>query len=45
MALCLIDWDDKANFMMFAFSNDKESLAIVYKGIISSSFKLGGLIW
>ncbi len=37
----LIDWDDKTNVMRFALTNDKESLAIVYKGIVPNSFKPG----
>ncbi len=36
-----INWDDKANVMRFTLANDKESLAIVYKGIVPNSFKPG----
>ncbi len=36
-----IDWDDKAQVMRFALTDDKESLTIVYEGIVPDSFKPG----
>ncbi len=36
-----INWDDKAKVMKFGLTNDKESLTIVYKGIVPDSFKPG----
>ena len=37
-----IDWDDKALVMRFVLTDGKESLRIVYKGIVPDSFKPGG---
>ncbi len=36
-----INWDDKAKVMRFALTDDRESLAIVYAGIVPDSFKPG----
>ncbi len=36
-----IDWDDKSGVMRFVLTDDRESLAIVYKGIVPDSFKPG----
>ncbi len=36
-----IDWDDKAQVMKFTLTDDKESLAIVYEGIVPDNFKPG----
>ena len=36
-----IDWDDKAQVMRFALTDDKESLTIVYEGIVPDNFKPG----
>ena len=36
-----IDWDDKAQVMKFVLTDDRESLAIVYEGIVPDSFKPG----
>ena len=36
-----IDWDDKAKVMRFGLTDDRESLAIVYEGIVPDSFKPG----
>ena len=36
-----IDWDDKAQVMRFTLTDDRESLTIVYEGIVPDSFKPG----
>ena len=36
-----IDWDDKVKVMKFALTDDRESLTIIYKGIVPDSFKPG----
>ncbi|MFC2021717.1 cytochrome c maturation protein CcmE [Chloroflexota bacterium] len=36
-----ITWDDKAKVMRFVLADDKESLAIVYAGVVPDSFKPG----
>lgn len=36
-----IDWDDKAKIMKFVLTDDKESLGIVYQGIVPDNFKPG----
>ncbi len=36
-----INWDDKARVMRFALTDDRESLAIVYEGIVPDNFKPG----
>ena len=36
-----INWDDQAKVMRFALTDDRESLAIVYAGIVPDSFKPG----
>ncbi len=36
-----INWDDKAKVMRFVLADDKESLAIVYEGIVPDDFKPG----
>ncbi len=36
-----IDWDEKAQVMKFILTDDSESLAIVYKGIVPDNFKPG----
>lgn len=36
-----INWDDKVQVMKFVLIDDRESLAIVYEGIVPDSFKPG----
>ncbi len=36
-----INWDDKAQVMRFVLTDNKESLAIVYGGIVPDNFKPG----
>ena len=36
-----INWDDKAQVMRFTLTDDRESLTIVYEGIVPDSFKPG----
>ncbi len=36
-----IDWDDKTKVMRFVLTDDRESLTIVYKGIVPDNFKPG----
>ena len=36
-----IDWDDKSKVMRFALTDDRESLTIVYKGIVPDGFRPG----
>ncbi len=36
-----IDWDDKAKVMKFVLTDDRESLPIVYEGVVPDSFKPG----
>ena len=36
-----INWDDKTKVMRFVLTDDRESLAIVYKGVIPDSFRPG----
>ncbi len=36
-----IDWDDKAKVMRFALTDDRESLTVVYEGIVPDNFKPG----
>jgi len=36
-----VDWDDKAQVMRFALTDDRESLTVVYKGIVPDNFKPG----
>ncbi len=36
-----IDWDDKSGVMRFVLTDDRESLAIVYGGIVPDNFKPG----
>ena len=34
-----IDWDDKVQVMKFVLTDDKESLAVIYQGIVPDNFK------
>ena len=36
-----INWDDKTKEIRFALTDDKESLIIVYKGVVPDNFKPG----
>ena len=36
-----INWDDKAQVMSFVLADDRESLAVVYEGIVPDNFKPG----
>ncbi len=36
-----IDWDDKAQVMRFVLTDDRESVVIVYDGIVPDNFKPG----
>jgi cytochrome c-type biogenesis protein CcmE len=36
-----INWNDEAKVMRFVLTDDRESLAIVYKGIVPDNFKPG----
>jgi cytochrome c-type biogenesis protein CcmE len=36
-----IDWDDKTQVMRFTLTDDRESLTIVYEGIVPNTFKPG----
>ena len=36
-----INWDDKTKEIRFALTDDKESLIIVYEGIVPDNFKPG----
>ncbi len=36
-----INWDDKAKVMRFALTDDRESLTVVYEGIVPDNFKPG----
>ncbi len=36
-----IDWDDKVQVMKFALTDDRESLTVVYEGIVPDNFKPG----
>ena len=36
-----INWDDEAKVMRFVLADDRESLAIVYEGIVPDNFKPG----
>ncbi len=36
-----IDWDDKVQVMRFALTDDRESLTVVYEGIVPDNFKPG----
>jgi len=36
-----INWDDKTKEIRFALTDDKESLTVVYEGIVPDSFKPG----
>lgn len=36
-----VDWDDKAQVMRFALADDRESLTVVYEGIVPDNFKPG----
>ncbi len=36
-----INWDEKAKVMRFVLADDKESVAIVYEGIVPDNFKPG----
>ena len=37
----LVDWDIKSQVMRFVLADDKESLSVVYEGIVPDSFKPG----
>ena len=37
-----IDWDDKTRVIRFVLTDDKESLRIVYRGIVPDDFRPGG---
>jgi cytochrome c-type biogenesis protein CcmE len=41
VALGSIDWDDRLKVMRFVLTDDKESLAVVYEGIVPDNFKPG----
>ncbi len=36
-----VDWDDKAQVIRFALTDDRESLSVVYEGIVPDNFKPG----
>ena len=36
-----VEWDDKTQVIRFVLTDDRESLAIVYEGIVPDSFKPG----
>ena len=36
-----IDWDDKAKVMRFGLTDDRETLTVVYEGIVPDNFKPG----
>ena len=37
-----IDWDDKAKVMKFNLTDGRQSMAVVYEGIVPDKFKPGG---
>ncbi len=41
VALGSINWDEKGKVIRFVLTDDRESLAIVYKGIVPDNFKPG----
>ncbi len=41
VALGSVDWDEKVQVIRFVLTDDRESLAIVYKGIVPDDFKPG----
>ena len=36
-----VDWDDEAQVIRFALTDDRESLSIIYKGIVPDTFTPG----
>lgn len=39
-----IDWDNEANVIRFALTDDKESLTVVYQGVVPDNFKPGAAL-